>query len=58
MFFFLLFNVFFDVESESEVCFSKIRASDKNEFQIRILHRKIHQLKEKKHPFLYDLKRQ
>ena len=30
----------------------KIRASDKNWFQIRILHRKIHQLK-KKHLFFY-----
>ena len=31
----------------------KIRASDKNGFQIRILHRKIHRIKEKKHYFFY-----
>ena len=31
----------------------KIRATDKNELQIRILHRKIHQLKEKKNILFY-----
>ena len=31
----------------------KIRASDKNGLQIRILHRKIYQLKEKKTLFFY-----
>ena len=37
----------------------KISASDKNGLQIRILHRKIHKIKEKKTSFLlYDLKRQ
>ena len=35
----------------------KIRASDKNGFQIRILHQKIRQLKEK-NIFLHDLKQQ
>ena len=37
----------------------KIRASDQNGLQIRILHRKIHRIKEKeKTSYLYDLKRQ
>ena len=71
--FFLLFYVFFDVESESEVRMAwilyfmpiyyiifitlKLGASDQNGLQIRILHRKIHRLIEKI-SFLYDLKTQ
>ena len=31
----------------------KLGASDQDGLQIRILHRKIHRIKEKKHPFSY-----